>query len=490
MWNKIALQLGLPFILISSFGLSLKALLQTPYANGWDSYFYLVQVKALIEEGQMHSSDASLIYPLMLGLQFIFKDYVLSYKITTTLLSTTFTGLVFIFVWKKTNAQSWAFLAAAFTVFSPQLTFFAAQYPKNLLGLVLFLGFLMSLAQRKWIWIVILLILNYFGHRMTMGLCLVLGATYLFFNLLQNTQERFKWDHKSWLIGLSLLGLIALSFILPGLLNLADVERLEGLLGKQAHFSTYSFWQIMEEGNRLSIFWKGELVLTNLLFFGMLPYLFFKSSSTLGKAIICSLLFLVFPYFEWSQTGFSYRFFLVFILLIPLLISFLPNYYFKQNSIPLSLGLLFLGLSFLSYTSYDPSKHDANYKLYDRITEKALEKLPIQPELVIAHNALAEYFTFTSGFDAMPWLPEYQIPEDRLWRIATDIRFSEFQALMPPEKEDQVYRLSVNYFLVQEDLWQKVLGKLKQESDDALFQHLNTWRNPHKIRPAYLLKNQ
>jgi hypothetical protein len=45
--------------------LRFRALSVTPFANGWDSYFYLVQLKSWVEQGRMHSPEASLFYPYL-----------------------------------------------------------------------------------------------------------------------------------------------------------------------------------------------------------------------------------------------------------------------------------------------------------------------------------------------------------------------------------------------------------------------------------------
>ena len=45
------------FILCLSFYNRYLSFTQTEYANGWDSYFYLVQLKSFIEQGYMHSEE-------------------------------------------------------------------------------------------------------------------------------------------------------------------------------------------------------------------------------------------------------------------------------------------------------------------------------------------------------------------------------------------------------------------------------------------------
>ena len=202
---------------------------------------------------------------------------------------------------------------------------------------------------------------------------------------------------------------------------------------------------------------------------------------------------LLLPFLEWSLTGMSFRFFLLFVLLVPLCISLLlenlktPVF---RSTILFICVLLMLG-SIYSWKSYQPSLHDADYKKYQRITDNSLKYLDnSNAELVIAHNALAEYFTFTSGIDAMPWEPEYEIAQEKLWRIATDIREVEMQYYLKVEEMDKIHKLGIRYFLLPDHLWQKILAQAESNKDTFLLKKLNTWRNPHKIRPGFLLKQK
>ncbi len=79
---------------IASALLRFWAFSQTPYANGWDSYFYLVQLKSLEETGRMHSPEASLIYPYLRLFYWMTGDYVLGMKVGTAILAGIFTASV------------------------------------------------------------------------------------------------------------------------------------------------------------------------------------------------------------------------------------------------------------------------------------------------------------------------------------------------------------------------------------------------------------
>ncbi|HRI60333.1 MAG TPA: hypothetical protein PK228_11435, partial [Saprospiraceae bacterium] len=176
---------GLALAALSAL-LRFVALSQTPFANGWDSYFYLVQLKSMEETGRMHSPEASLIYPYLQLFYRLTGDYVLGLKVGTAVLAGTFTAIVYWLALNRVHkpAFPWGPVAlASWSVYSPQLTYFAAQYPKNLLGLVLLVAMIGSLDRLRlsrfskpgkswlpgksgsWLVILFLLIINYFAHR-------------------------------------------------------------------------------------------------------------------------------------------------------------------------------------------------------------------------------------------------------------------------------------------------------------------------------------
>ena len=139
--------------------------------------------------------------------------------------------------------------------------------------------------------------------------------------------------------------------------------------------------------------------------------------------------------------------------------------------------------------SYSPATFDPPYSIYKNISDKIIS-LELDPELIIVHKAFAEYFTFYTGIDALPWLPEYAINKVGLWRIATGLNAKSVTYFSKGKFESDLYhQLTPNYFLIREDLWQTLQINIKQEDPD-LYQELRTWKNPHEIRPAYLLKNK
>ncbi len=313
--------------------LRFEAFSQTPFANGWDSYFYLVQLKSLEISGRMHSPEASLIYPYLRVFYWLSGDFVLGMKIGVAVLCGVWVAVVYWYCaiaipekLPESSAQKTARLMAAWpgaalALFSPQLTYFAAQYPKNLLGLI-FLGlFIGSLQHPKTsripgLWPALLLLLNYFGHR----LCFGLAVLYLFFHLFSAWKYgriTAAWLKKHWYYAaLAVLVFVVAGQLFPGLAHMADSGRLKGLFRLTPQFAPWSFIQTFGIA-RISLLWLLEVIGTTVLFAGLLVQAMRKrDTARLPLLLLC--LCLLFPFMEWSYTALSWRCWMVFVLLVPL----------------------------------------------------------------------------------------------------------------------------------------------------------------------------
>ncbi|MBC7777589.1 MAG: hypothetical protein H7246_19300 [Phycisphaerae bacterium] len=505
------------------------AFTQTPFANGWDSYFYLVQIKSLEETGHMHSPEASLIYPYLRLFYWLVGDYVLALKIGTAVLC----GVFMLVLCRRSQSLP---LLGAWSLFSPQLTYFAAQYPKNLLGLVLFVAFVRSLdwtftKPRAWLAIpAFLLIINCFGHRMMFGLAVVHLFLWLGFRFKERLPRRawcFHQAHvkqdaqskhplrrlhlvktpsaaaKAWKIllvsGIAIGALLLAGQSFPGLAHITDLGRLSGTFDWQPQFAPWSFVQSFGL-ERISGWWIFEISMVMVWWIGGL--ILWKNRNGIANPALfwlCGLL--LFPFLEWSLTGLAWRMFLVFVLLVPLAFDF--QNVSKKASIAFFMALV--AASFFSWKSYSPRLHDPDYALFKKVTGKVQSQLPdpdsfgtklsgssIQnkPELFIAHNALAEYFTFTTGTDAMPWLPEYAVDSSKLWRIAAGVQGQTLRYFAGPENELKIKNLGGGYFLLPEFVWQNALKNALAEGDEYFLETAESWLNPYRIRPAFLLKRK
>ena len=484
-WNK-----KLWLVVISGLSLGLAstvlrywAFAQTEFATGWDGYYYLVQLKSLEESGEMHAPEGSLIYPYLHVLYWFTGNYMASLKWGSAILC----GCWTILLYGLPRARNMGLLLAAWSVFSPHLSYFAAEYPKNLLGMVLFVAMIAAMdreGKHKWLLVFSLLILNYFGHRMTFGLAVVYLLSSLFFQM----KKPILWKGPNLLIALATFLLILLAgFLIPGLAQVVDLQRLSGTIACWPQFAPWSFISTFEL-EKITWFWLFELGMVLVL----LATIFVQAIRRIPKwkmdyALLLICLLLLFPFLKWSLLGFSWRFFLVVVLLIPLLLRTARQHNVYRYAIP----ILLLG-SFFSWKSFMPGNHDPDYGMYSRLSQNVEKyfETGLKPELVIAHNAWAEYFTFSTGIDAMPWLPEYHIDSTRLWRVATGVRLETLRYYADTSAVESIVSLGSGYMLMPEWVWQKACTRAAFEGDDYFMAAANTWRNPSRMRPAWLLRKR
>ncbi|MBT1697583.1 hypothetical protein KK083_11895 [Fulvivirgaceae bacterium PWU4] len=466
-----------------SFVLRYLAFSQTVYANGWDGYFYINQVRSFLEEGKMDVADSALIYPIMMGVQCFTGDYILMYKVTGAILASAFCVMAYLLSLKWSGRNAVALIVGSFCLFSPHLTYFAAQYPKNLLGVIFFLMLLYGADARLKVIPLLLLALNFFGHRVTAVLSLAYMTLYA-------AMKRMPGRIAMVLI-LFLFVFVVAGFFLPGILNFFDSERLQGIFSQHPQFAPYSFVSGFGPG-LISSWWLAEIVFCCLVFLAALVLvikaIIKKNAEARFTALILIAAFLIFPFFHWSMDAPGFRLLLVFILLCPLFITFLLKDVRLRYIAPVSCAML-LFFSAFSYRSYDPSRHDPPYGLYSMMCrELVASKEPC--ELIIAHKSLAEYVVYATGTDAMSWIPEYNIEKEKLWRIAAGIKDVQFRFYLSPDDLKHIHRLSPSYTFVREDIWKKFIANVRQDGNEELISELTNWRNPDKGRPYFLLKNK
>ncbi len=466
-------------IFLISFIIRWVALAQTEFGNGWDSYFYLVQLKSVLTEGKMHSPEWTLFYPLLLFVNLFSPNHLIAVKILSCVLVGSFSLLIYLYALQFCIRKEAALLFAAITFFSPELTYFSAQWPKNLLGVDLLLALLFAIAKNKRWSILILVVLGLFGHRMTAAL----GVGCVFFWLINKYMPL-----KVWLVaGVGLLSLIIITLIFPGIINLKDYQRLHNLISTTPQLPALSFISTLG-WSKISGLWLFEFLSASILAMTLLfKELRFMIQKIRSESLMITLLMITlwFPFFHWEISGAAYRFFHVGVLLCPLLLLFLINSFPFRKALAISAITILCGLSLVSWESYEPLRQDPPYSLYDQVTKKAISIIKYQrPELIIAHKSLAEYFTYSTGIDAMPWIPDYPIDDAKLWRIAV-LRYPQ---LYIHYTSTAAVRLVGNYYYIPEYQWQEFIKKLKEnESADILKEHLS-WQNPNEVRPEFLRK--
>lgn len=422
----------------------------------------------------MHSADSSPIYLLLRGLFGLCGDYVTAFQLMCALLAGAFSALSFWAARQISGSVATALVVGAWTVFSPSLTFFAAQFPKNLLGmnaLLLLLGF--SLRRAAWPKALALL-LAFWSHRMTAGLSLIFWVA-----------RRLTWQRMLGVLALGGVG-IAVALLVPGLLRPADLERFSGAFRAVPQLQGWAFIQLLEP-ERMHLSWMLEIGIA-FFFLGYWLLIWFTDRPTqFGLAFFALVVVLVFPFFRMEVQGMGYRFFLSFMLLAPLVFALIPHILHKLFFY--LVAAVFLALSIWGRAAYQPEVFDPGYAHYSSLAEKIEQELAEKdPELLIAHKGFAEIITFQTGIDALPWQPEYEVDSLRLWRIASDIMPMEMRYLLSRNDQKQVIALGIDCLALPEIVWQRFIAAAEKDGDEDLLERINSWRNPHEERPAYLLK--
>ncbi len=519
----------------------LFAVFQTEYANGWDGYYYLVQVQSLNNTGVMHSPEYSLVYVPLLALHAITGDYVTSYKISAVLIKLLFVLSVFslsLSVLKSSGRSSrretlyTALLTAAISAMSPSMNYFFTQFPKNLLGFTLFFFFMAcvfgtarrwegrkTVSSRRGLYTcipgaVILFLAAFFTHRFSA----ILSLLFLLICFAVWAGKRLKrlWTgggrgRGRLLIFFGAVFLFLVLFIssrLPLAPSVHDLGRITGDLSLKPIFVPASF--ISTFGlSRLTPAWHIEIfiaaalpLLSCVLLFCRNRFSFLRFGRGYCILIILSLIGL-FPFVGFSLTGLSYRLFFCTLLMMPLIsIPYLRlavekllrvhrgQWNLKAEAVPVLVFLALLALSLYTAGSYRSEIHDPPYSFYEELAGEAVEALSGRDyELIIAHKALAEMITFKYEIDALPWAPEEYFQRDRIWRITAGILRSEIAYYLSPELAERYFvRLSGDYGLLREDQWEAFMESISD--DPVMMEAVDTWRNPLEHRPLYLVKNR
>lgn len=352
-------------------GSGLAVLNRTEYANGWDAYYYLIQVQSLNNTGAMHSTEYSPVYLPILAWHAITGDYIASYKLSAVMIKLLFVFSVFTLGFSLLKSQSdvdrrtaffTALIASALSAMSPSLNYFFTQFPKNLLGFALFFFAMASVYSTSRIWkgrespysnqkisrgslisrmlgVLLLFLMTFFTHRFTAILSLFFLV--LYFTPSVKPLFRYLWTEKkhepgsaarSWLqkhwrkllLFAPLFILLLLSHKLSLALSFYDLEVITSNFSLNPIFVPLAF--IQNFGTfRLSAAWIVEIYLasalpliTGALLLNRHRFSFLRTGREYYILILIGLTGL-FPFFKFSLTGLSYRLIYCTLLIFPLI---------------------------------------------------------------------------------------------------------------------------------------------------------------------------
>lgn len=464
-------------IAIAIFALSATfrflAEIRTVHPTGWDGYYYVMQVHSWITFGHMQAPDFSLIYPFLTLFTFVAGDPIIEFKIGVAVLSGLLAVSVYVYLLNRNVALSVACLACSYIIFSPLVTYFILQFPKNTLGLILFIFFVDQLSSGRLKLAAVLFIATVLTHRMTGAFALIVIALY--------SLRFISWK---WIVagGVVVLGL----GFLPGILHISDLSRLQGQFTPTPHWAPWYFGMAFK--NSLDWFFTGDLIFISLMAItaAVLVILNFKKLSLPGWIWFAILVISLFPFFQFSAGAIGYRFFMITpIALTLLLVEFLHSFSaFKFASATLII------LSIFSFRSYKPS-FDAPNEAYVPIVERLAQRYdPKTYPLVIVHKSLAEFIIFKTDFDALNWLPPDNILPENILRIVHRVPRSDFSKYLDVEDLVQVKTIGMTYLIVPENVWQKFVTAASKAKDTIVMKRINSGNNPMEKRPYFINKGR
>jgi len=467
--NRILL-IGLTLSIVSGI-LRFLAVDQTAHPTGWDGYYYVMQVHSWLTYGYLQSPDFSLIYPYFVAITWLVGDVILGFKVGIALLSAIFVGSVYFYLYKRSGCLVWMCLACAYLVFSPLVTYFLLQFPKNVLGLVFFIFFI-HFTNKRWI-AAVFLIATVLTHRMTGGFALIAIAMYL--------TRSVSWK---WIVGAVVL--VAVIGLLPGVIHISDLQRFGDQFTIVPHWAPFAFYRIFPHS--LSVLFIADLMLVALAipsaFYLVIKNwrnMFFEAWVWTAVTMISIL-----PFFEFSPGDVGHRFFLVTPVALMLMT---PVGHPPKWTWVIAAG--FVGLSFISYRSYKPVYFDPPNEVYSTIVDRFGQRYdPHNYPLVIAHQSLAEMIIFKTDFDALNWLPPDNMQPQHVLRIINGIEYSYFRKYLEEADYRQIRSIARGYFVAPEDVWQRFVQAASKGNERELMDAVYNDFNPMKKRPYFINKGK
>lgn len=448
-------------LFVVGFGFCSYALFQTNYAPGWDSYFYLDQVKSWMNQGALHSSRLNLIYPSLISLQYIFHDYILSYKTLTIIAYAACPPLLFVLAQKLKLSYWHSLFIALLFIANPISLYFSAQFTKNLIAACFFIGFLTTLTQKHYKTSLILVLILFFSHKLIFAIALLFVCYYIYYHFFQ---FRFL-----------LIGTILTSFaVLATTLFIVAPQNLS-----IPHPYPYSFYQSHKEVLPIQCFIIATLCSILIVYCAVRANLANKTEP-FQLALISTFAILLCPFLKWGLMDYSFRFYMTFLLLCPLLLLYTT---IPKKAVKTLLIGVFIATPFINQ-AYKPHKQDPPYSAYKNIKE-TLKPIYTSTDidLLICHKSLAEYISFHLNKDILPWgVPKSEITPNtyRLSYLPLSLK----NALTNNFNDSEYTKISARYYLLKETTWKRFVTTLDTEERLKLF----NWKNPITVRTNAIIK--
>ena len=486
-----------------AFGVRAARLLGSVHPLGTDGYYYVVQVESLLASGRLHVPDSSWVHGWLAAVAGVTGDPVLGVKLAAVLLAAACVPAAWLLGRALGGGVTGAWVLAGWAAASPTLTHLAGDFPKNL-GLVAPLLLVLALLAQppldpqplgrrigRTLLLVVLALLVATAHR-TGAALLLLAAVGAGLGWLGRRLGRGGVPGGSAALRGALLvmgcGLVFSvgTAVLPAWLHPADLARIEGRFALEPHLpGPWGWLGLRPTGFRQVV----ELSLPWLALGAAAPAWFARPAirpwlGGLGLA----LMVLLFPGWRVDELDLGYRLCLLApFVAMPLGLLLLAPWLPRSRRVSLLLVGVCFALALGSGPGIDPDSSPP-YDRYDEVLEAVPEPLPL---LLIAHQGMSFYYDHRTGREAMAWAPEPELNRREVYRVVYGVRAGEWLAFAPQDAVlPRPLPLGHGYHYLREDLWEGFLEIVLVEGDEDLQARLDDWRNPRRVRPAYMLRGR
>lgn len=458
------------------FSVRLSMLEKSPHPTGLDGYYYALQAKSFAENGRLENPDAAPGFYICGLLAIVCKNAITACKIAASGISTAlaisiFLALLAMFPGHYARAFAGFLLCAA----SPSCAQLTVNYINNLTGLTFLFAYIACFyrawtGERKPSAFLIAGSLVFFAlaclsHLITAGYAIAFTAVFF----LQRQSSKFR------------IGAVLVAFAAFLVMAISQRQRFAGVFSILPSFPAMSVsfrtllhpWIVFEMSALFVIVWVFAI------------FLCIKNKRLLPYAVIPVVLF--FPFWNLRALDMGYR---MFLSAVPCSIVFIVSHSKKIARLAyvcaaLLCAALCVALCALSPRVYDPGR-DPPYEYYRKLVSRIeLEK----DTLLIAHLGLNHVYTYYSDLKmALNYVPDFDFPGDKLWRVAYGVPVSAITARLSEidrdELDGKLKRIDGNYILIREDLWKRYL----EREDPEIVLALQNWYNPHTVRPSFIRK--
>lgn len=482
--NEMKKKILILAILATIFGIRFYTLQKSEHPVGLDGYYYALQAKSFALNGKLENPDTATAYYLSGITSRIFGDAIIGCKIWACLAATVLCFSVFCFANTVFNKNYWlSIFCLVLAGALPSTTQISLNYINNLTAnfyFFFFATFVVKLfrGERKIFYLIaapVLFILTALTHLVPT----FYSITFICILAFEKFTDRLK-------ILISFFAAIILSAILY-----LEKERFNSFLSFDYILPLAS--PFIRRALNPSVIWEISLAMILAWAAGIMNIIMsFISKKFSAKFLLVPVI--AFPFYNLSTLDLGYRIllssslcsilFFVYIIHEVCKRIFQPKKSYTFNVPLIILSSVLFAATFLTPKIYNP-KNDPPYEYYKKIATKVQLD---DDTLLICHLGLNHTYTYYNNLRwALNYIPEFEIPKNKIWRIVYGVGFSLAEDFYDEvcknyDEENLLQEIDSNYFLIREDLWQDFLNSI----DTELAEVFQNWYNPYTVRPNFM----